>query len=92
MTTTAQASERTQGAMSTASGMESGWQTKCLNCGAQLSGAFCSECGQRAVPSHPTVRELASDAVAELSGWDGRLARTVRLLILRPGQLTLGSH
>jgi hypothetical protein len=34
------------------------------------------------------VRELAADAVAEFSGWDGRLASTVRALVRRPGFLT----
>lgn len=61
----------------------------CLNCGASLDGKFCGECGQRDIPPYPTVRELASDAVAEFSGWDGRLAATVRALVRRPGFLTL---
>ena len=61
----------------------------CLNCGALLSGPFCSSCGQRDIPPYPSVRELAVDAFWELSGWDGRFASTVRALVRRPGQLTL---
>src|SRR5262245_42988326 len=61
----------------------------CLNCGAELSGPFCSACGQRDIPPYPSVRELAVDAFWELSGWDGRFASTVRALVRRPGQLTL---
>jgi hypothetical protein len=61
----------------------------CLNCGAELTGAFCSGCGQRAIPAYPTVREMAGDAWQELSGYDGRFARTFRLLLGRPGALTL---
>lgn len=61
--------------------------TSCLNCGAPLHGAFCAACGQRAVPPNPTVRELASDAWHELSGYDGRIMSTIRGL-LRPGFLT----
>jgi hypothetical protein len=34
------------------------------------------------------VRELAMDAVSEFSGWDGRLASTLRALVQRPGLLT----
>src|SRR5437870_2463641 len=64
------------------------WKVKCLNCGAALAGPFCAECGQRALPPHPTVRELVGDAVAELSGWDGKLAETLRLLLQKPGELT----
>jgi hypothetical protein len=60
----------------------------CLNCGAELAGAFCSACGQRAIPAYPTVREMAGDAWEELSGYDGRFARTVRLLLRHPGALT----
>ena len=34
----------------------------CLNCGAELHGAFCSACGQRVIPAYPTVREMALTA------------------------------
>lgn len=60
----------------------------CLNCGAELRGAFCSACGQRAIAPYPTVRELVGDAWQELSGYDGRFARTLRVLLGRPGALT----
>jgi hypothetical protein len=61
---------------------------QCLNCQAILHGPFCSECGQRAAPANPTVREIAGDAFAELSGWDGKLAETFRVLLKKPGWLT----
>ena len=60
---------------------------RCLNCGAELHGAFCAACGQRFVPPNPTVAELAGDAWQELSGYDGRIASTIRGL-LHPGGLT----
>jgi hypothetical protein len=60
----------------------------CLNCGAELSGPFCAACGQRVVPPDPTVAELAGDAWQELTGYDGRIAATVRGL-LHPGRLTI---
>jgi hypothetical protein len=60
----------------------------CLNCGSPLSGPFCGGCGQRDVPPYPSVRELAVDAVSEFSGWDGRLAQTLRTLVRHPGLLT----
>lgn len=62
--------------------------SSCLNCGADLQGPFCSRCGQRAIAPYPTLRELAGDAWHELSGYDGRFARTIRMLC-RPGVLTL---
>jgi hypothetical protein len=61
----------------------------CLNCGATLSGPYCSECGQRDIPPYPGTRELAVDAISEFSGWDGRLANTFIALVRRPGLLTL---
>jgi hypothetical protein len=61
----------------------------CLNCGATLTGRFCAECGQRVLPRHPALRELARDAWDEFAGYDGRFARTIRLLLSRPGGLTL---
>jgi len=61
----------------------------CLNCGEPLHGAFCSACGQRVVPPRPSFRELVGEAFAEFSGWDGKLANTLRLLIRQPGQLTV---
>jgi hypothetical protein len=63
-------------------------ETVCRNCGAALTGPFCAQCGQRVVPPHPTTKELAGDAYNELVGWDGRFARTIRLLVARPGELT----
>lgn len=60
---------------------------RCLNCGADLHGAFCGACGQRSVPADPTISELAGDAWQEFSGYDGRIAETFRNL-LHPGRLT----
>jgi len=65
-----------------------GRSPQCLNCGSHLSGVFCAECGQRDIPPYPSLRELVVDAVAEFSGWDGRLATTLRALVQRPGWLT----
>src|SRR3954463_7986297 len=64
------------------------WKVKCLNCGAALAGPFCAECGQRAVPPHPTVGELAGDALSEFAGWDGKFVETFRVLLRPPGELT----
>jgi hypothetical protein len=61
----------------------------CLNCGSALEGPFCSACGQRAIAPYPSVREMVGDAWQELSGYDGRFARTFRLLLRHPGALTI---
>src|SRR6185436_2377958 len=59
----------------------------CLNCGVDLTGRFCAHCGQRTVPPRPTLRELIGDAYGELVGWDGKLVRTIVLLVRSPGAL-----
>ena len=70
------------------SARDASWASTCQNCGAPLTGRFCSSCGQRAIPPRPTVRELAGDAWNELIGWDGKLLRTLRVLVRHPGELT----
>jgi hypothetical protein len=64
------------------------WQTRCLNCAAPLSGPYCAACGQKALPPHPSMRELLHDTLEELVHWDGKIWETLRLLVTRPGALT----
>lgn len=64
------------------------WATACLNCRHELHGPFCSYCGQRALPPHPTLAELTADAYQELVGWDGKVLHTLRTLLTRPGEAT----
>ena len=77
---------RDEGGSAIAAG--SPWSAACLNCGAPLEGPYCSRCGQRALPPHPTTRELVGDSYAALVGWDGKLVATIRLLLFSPGELT----
>jgi len=60
----------------------------CLNCGADLTGRWCAQCGQRAASVRPTLHELLHEAVHELAHVDGKLIRTAALLLFKPGQLT----
>ena len=61
---------------------------RCHNCGAAAPGKYCPECGQETRLKLPTVRELMRDAAGRLVAIDGRLWRTLYLLLLRPGMLT----
>ena len=61
---------------------------KCLNCGAELQGAFCHVCGQKATAHHLSVHDVTHDAVHEFLHLDGKILQTMKLLLLRPGQLT----
>jgi hypothetical protein len=64
---------------------------RCVFCGAPLSGPYCSQCGERALqPASLTLRHFLLTTVAhELLHVDGALWRTLRLLFLRPGRLSL---
>ena len=60
----------------------------CPNCQTQLVGRFCHQCGQEQGPLLPSLRRWAGDLVDELLLVNGRLPRTVRLLLAQPGTLT----
>jgi hypothetical protein len=61
----------------------------CLNCDAPLTGPWCARCGQKDPHPDLTLQELVHDAVHELSHWDGKVLSTFRVLLTRPGQLTV---
>ena len=65
--------------------------TRCVSCDAPLSGPYCSRCGERALePDALTLRHFVVHTVAhELLHVDGAFWRTLRLLFVRPGQLSL---
>jgi hypothetical protein len=59
----------------------------CLNCGTQLEGDFCAACGQRA-HVHRTLTAFAHDLLHGILHLDGKVWRTLPLLVARPGELT----
>lgn len=60
----------------------------CLNCDTPLAGPYCSHCGQRDLPPEPHIREIVAEAWDAFVSVDGKVAQTLRLLLMRPGQLT----
>ena len=62
----------------------------CDNCGAPLSGKYCSACGQRHF-DHPVhdFGHFVSEALEDLTHADSRLWQTLIALLFRPGFLTL---
>ena len=67
---------------------EPGDSPKCLNCGAQLVGQYCGQCGQRATSRFISIWELLRDAFGDMFELDSRLWRTLLPLLIRPGLLT----
>jgi hypothetical protein len=61
---------------------------ECTNCGASLSGAYCHACGQKAVSSDVSLHDFAHEAMHEFGHLDGKIVRTLRLLVAKPGMLT----
>lgn len=59
----------------------------CANCGAQLAGAFCSQCGQNAHP-HRSLVHVFEEFLHGVVHFDTKAWRTVPLLLFRPGTLT----
>lgn len=60
----------------------------CLNCGVEISGQYCWNCGQRSNTRLISLFELIRDAFGDMFELDSRLWRTLIPLAIRPGYLT----
>ena len=65
-----------------------GHDGQCPNCGAPLGGRFCHQCGQRDTTVLMSARAFVVDAVQEYLGVDGKIVRTMKVLLVAPGRLT----
>ena len=62
-------------------------ETACLNCGATLVGTHCHHCGQEA-HLHRTIGGFLHDLMHGILHLDGKIWRTLPMLVLKPGHLT----
>ncbi|WP_298674185.1 DUF3667 domain-containing protein [uncultured Sphingomonas sp.] len=60
---------------------------ECLNCGTGLIGAHCHGCGQ-AGHVHRTISAIGHEIAHGVFHFDGKIWRTLPLLVLHPGELT----
>ena len=60
----------------------------CLNCGAKLSGRFCSECGQEDKPIKESFWALFSHFIGGLFNYENAIISTLGRLFLQPGRLS----
>jgi len=62
--------------------------THCENCGAQLDGHWCGQCGQAAVDYRRSFRHVVVDVLDSFLNWDSKFFTTIALLIAKPWRLT----
>src|SRR5438093_5450647 len=62
--------------------------THCENCGAQLQGHWCAQCGQAAVDYSRSFRYVIAEVLDSFLNWDSKCFTTIALLILKPWRLT----
>jgi hypothetical protein len=62
-------------------------ETNCLNCGAELIGPYCQQCGQHA-HVHRTLTAFFHDLAHGVFHLEGKLWNTLPMLAWRPGELT----
>ncbi|WP_296950885.1 DUF3667 domain-containing protein [uncultured Massilia sp.] len=61
----------------------------CPNCAAAVSGNFCHQCGQETVLHPPSIHEFLHEFIGHYVALEGKLWKTLGLLLFRPGRLTL---
>ncbi|BEV02351.1 DUF3667 domain-containing protein [Novosphingobium olei] len=62
-------------------------ETACLNCGTALLGSHCHACGQ-AAHVHRTLGAFFHDLLHGVFHFEGKIWRTIPMLVWRPGELT----
>jgi hypothetical protein len=63
--------------------------THCENCGTELRGHWCYECGQGAVDYHRSFGHVVLEVLDEFLNWDSKIFGTIGLLIVKPWRLTI---
>jgi hypothetical protein len=62
--------------------------THCENCGAELTGPYCAQCGQPAIDYRRSIASLLSDAADAFFNFDARFFQSFGLLLWKPWRLT----
>jgi hypothetical protein len=63
---------------------------RCPSCDAVLAGEWCHVCGERRyAPERMSTRHFLAELADDVVGVDSRAVLTLRLLVLKPGELTL---
>ncbi|MCO6496863.1 MAG: DUF3667 domain-containing protein [Chitinophagaceae bacterium] len=63
-------------------------ENNCLNCGATVTGRYCSNCGQENIEPREGFWHLALDFLFDLFHFDSKFFKSLKYLFFRPGFLT----
>jgi hypothetical protein len=61
----------------------------CPNCFAEIAGNFCHQCSQETTLHPPSTREFLHEFIGHYVALEGKLWKSLWLLMLKPGRLTL---
>jgi len=61
----------------------------CENCGANMAGPFCAQCGQHAVDYRRSFGRVFADVLDSFLNWDSKFTISLWLLMSRPWKLTI---
>lgn len=64
-------------------------EVTCPNCGSIRPNSFCGHCGQNSRDYNDSLWTVLKDAIGEMFELDGRVIRSIRSIVLHPGQLSL---
>lgn len=68
-------------------GVNTAGNPNCLNCGAPLTGKFCSQCGQKDLPRRQAVGDLSLNFISSFFSFESKFFKTFASLLLKPGIL-----
>ena len=63
-------------------------ETNCLNCGTDVPGRYCTNCGQENIVPHESFGHLVKEFAADLVHYDSKTLLTFKYLFTKPGFIT----
>ncbi len=63
-------------------------ENDCLNCGTQVQGPYCHNCGQENIVPHETFVSMVKHFFYDITHFDGNFFSTLKVLAFKPGYLS----
>ncbi|MBI2731709.1 MAG: DUF3667 domain-containing protein [Sphingobacteriales bacterium] len=63
-------------------------EKNCLNCGTEVAGRYCQQCGQENIEPKETFFHLVKHFFYDITHFDGKFFETVKLILFKPGFLS----